>query len=93
MRTSSKSLEKRFSKIGLAAMVTVALYMDCCALPKVSALLEEKSYKDCRIVFESNRDGNWEIYVMNIDGSKQKRLTYDSAHDEFPSWSPFSFSM
>jgi Tol biopolymer transport system component len=36
----------------------------------------------------SNRDGNWEVYIMGIDGSGVKRLTNDSAHDGLPTWSP-----
>ncbi|HJP40266.1 MAG TPA: hypothetical protein QGF35_00975 [Dehalococcoidia bacterium] len=40
------------------------------------------------IAFESNRDGNLEIYVMNADGSNQTRLTNNSYHDVRPSWSP-----
>ena len=28
-----------------------------------------------KIVFRSNRDGNYEIYIMNSDGSNQTRLT------------------
>ncbi len=41
-----------------------------------------------RIVFDSYRDGNWEIYVMNPDGSGQTRLTDNPAYDREPSWSP-----
>ena len=41
-----------------------------------------------QIVFESKRDGNYEIYVMNADGKNQQRLTDHPAHDGFPSWSP-----
>jgi TolB protein len=44
-------------------------------------------YED-RIAFMSNRDGNWEIYVMNIDGSDVERLTDNAAHDGLPVWSP-----
>lgn len=40
------------------------------------------------IIFESNRDGNWEIYIMNADGSHQKRLTRNDAEDRRPSWHP-----
>lgn len=40
------------------------------------------------IAFSSERDGNSEIYVMNADGSDQRRLTYDPADDFHPSWSP-----
>lgn len=41
-----------------------------------------------RIAFASNRDGNWEIYVMNSDGSEQVRLTNDRGVDQSPTWSP-----
>ncbi len=41
-----------------------------------------------RIAFMSNRDGNFEIYVMSIDGSNQSRLTNNIYNDQFPSWSP-----
>ena len=40
-----------------------------------------------RIAFASDRDGNWEIYVMNADGSGQTRLTDNPAWDFSPSWS------
>jgi Tol biopolymer transport system component len=47
-----------------------------------------------QIVFSSHRDGpaSQEIYVMNADGSAQRRLTFDSGHDSVfniqPVWSP-----
>ena len=40
------------------------------------------------IAFSSKRDGNWEIYAMNADGSGQRNLTNDPADDEEPAWSP-----
>jgi Tol biopolymer transport system component/formylglycine-generating enzyme required for sulfatase activity len=40
-----------------------------------------------QIAFESDRDGNWEIYVMNADGSDPRRLTDHSAVDWSPAWS------
>ena len=40
-----------------------------------------------RIAFQSTRDGNWEIYVMNADGSDVHRLTHGEAEDGEPSWS------
>ena len=46
------------------------------------------SPEQTKIAFESNRDGNWEIYVMNADGSEQTNLTNNPAMDTFPSWSP-----
>ena len=37
-----------------------------------------------RVAFQSDRDGNIEIYVMNADGSGQTRLTNNSASDGSP---------
>jgi Tol biopolymer transport system component len=41
-----------------------------------------------KIAFHSHRDGNWEIYVMNADGSEQTRLTHNPGEDTYPTWSP-----
>ena len=41
-----------------------------------------------RIAFGSDRDGNWDIYVMNADGSGVARLTDNDAVDSSPAWSP-----
>ena len=40
------------------------------------------------IAFQSNRDGNYEIYVMNADGSGQTDLTNNPAYDWTSAWSP-----
>lgn len=37
-----------------------------------------------QVVFTSDRDGNSEIYIMNIDGTNQRRLTNDPAFDSSP---------
>jgi Tol biopolymer transport system component len=45
--------------------------------------------RDCtRIVFSSNRDGNYELYSMKTDGSDLQRLTWNSSDDVYPIWSP-----
>ena len=45
-----------------------------------------------QIVFQTNRDGNFEVYKMNADGSNQVNLTNNATPganiDQFPSWSP-----
>ena len=41
-----------------------------------------------RIAFSSDRDGNWDIYVMNADGSGVTRLTEHPEVDWGPDWSP-----
>ena len=44
------------------------------------------------LAFESIRDGNAEIYVMNADGSGQTRLTINTSRDDVAAWSP-AFSL
>lgn len=39
-----------------------------------------------RIAFQTDRDGNEEIYVMGCDGSGQTNLTNNPASDKEPSW-------
>ena len=41
-----------------------------------------------RIAFSSDRDGNWEIYVMDVDGGNPRNLTNNPSDDRAPSWSP-----
>jgi Tol biopolymer transport system component len=41
-----------------------------------------------QIAFSSNRDGNWEIYVINSDGTSLRRLTDNPEKDMKLSWSP-----
>lgn len=40
------------------------------------------------LVFTSERDGNWEIYRMNVDGSDVVRLTETEISEGGASWSP-----
>jgi len=41
-----------------------------------------------KIAFESDRSGNFEIYIMDTDGSHIRQLTFDTAFDGTPAWSP-----
>ncbi len=42
-----------------------------------------------RIAFVSNRDGSPQIFIMNSDGSDQRRVTYNSSsYNSSPAWSP-----
>jgi Tol biopolymer transport system component len=40
-----------------------------------------------KLAFESNRDGDLEIYVMNADGTNQRNLTDNASLDALPAWS------
>ncbi len=41
-----------------------------------------------RLAFQSRRDGNWEIYVLDLNSGKISRVTNDLAYDGSPTWSP-----
>lgn len=40
------------------------------------------------IAFQSNKEGNWEIYLQDRQGGPTFNLTSDPAEDRAPSWSP-----
>ena len=44
--------------------------------------------KTGKVAFVSNRDGNWDIWTINPDGSSPVNLTQDAAYDLHPTWSP-----
>ena len=41
-----------------------------------------------RIVFYSDRDGDYDIYVMDADGTHVQQLTDNDDADGLPTWSP-----
>jgi TolB protein len=47
----------------------------------------EKPIFTTKIAFVSNRDGNDEIYIMDYDGKRQTRVTYNQDIDILPNWS------
>ena len=57
-------------------------------MPQNPVTLEDKLLKQSKIAFASNRDGNFEIYSMNADGSNQTNLTNNPVWDGCLSWSP-----
>jgi TolB protein len=56
--------------------------------PSLDLLAELKTYRH-KIVYETNRDGNWELYLCNADGSNSINLTNTKDVDElYPKPSP-----
>jgi Tol biopolymer transport system component len=41
-----------------------------------------------RIVFASDRDGDWDLYAMDADGKNVTQLTNNPARDTTPDWQP-----
>src|ERR687888_72816 len=80
----------RYSKhasVFVAAMLVFSIF----ALTSFSIILSHEASAitfpgvNGKIAFSSFRDGNYEIYTMNADGSDQTRLTKE---DFYPFWSP-----
>ena len=46
------------------------------------------AFRRTKIAFASARDGNLDIYVMDVDGRNQRRVTVHPARDWLPTWSP-----
>ena len=40
------------------------------------------------IAFSSDRDGSWQIYRMNLDGTGVTKLTSGTCRADYPTWSP-----
>jgi len=41
-----------------------------------------------RLAFSSNRNGYWDIYLMNLENGQTTQFTNTPAYDAYPSWSP-----
>src|SRR5215216_1411963 len=41
-----------------------------------------------KILFNSTRDGNHELYTVNVDGNNVQRVANHASSDRFPSFSP-----
>ena len=72
-------------------MKTKLFSLLCCislALTNSSTPTWAQPHKTVKIAFTSTRDGNDEIYIMNVDGSKPENLTRHDARDGGAVWSP-----
>lgn len=56
--------------------------------PTIDNYFPRLSPDGTRIVFSSNRDDAGDLYVINIDGSGERRLTVGTGDDGSASWSP-----
>jgi Tol biopolymer transport system component len=56
--------------------------------PNVSDMRPSWSPDGSMIVFDSNREGSWDIYVMNAEGGHLQRLTSNTVWDGIPIWKP-----
>ena len=83
-------MNKQTHKISLIlSFVSIAVLLVVLSLPptlRTAAQSEDTPLGE--IVFASDRDGDYDIYVMNSDGSDVRQLTNNDAYDGYPVWSP-----
>ena len=56
--------------------------------PNINDASPDISPDGTQILFESDRDGNWEVYVMGADGSNPTNLSNDAGQDLGAVWLP-----
>jgi len=83
-RTMRKNKHKRWLAAWLLAAIGTAIALLAGSTPAPAAFPGVNG----KIAFESDRDGNYDIYVMNADGSDQVSLTDSSGYNLNPAWSP-----
>jgi Tol biopolymer transport system component len=92
----TKAGRLRFAAVSVGALAlcsTPALHGQAVTDSVVAVTAVEDAYghwspDGSRIVFQSNRTGQWDIFVTDADASGLKRLTDHPAHDRTPVWSP-----
>ena len=83
----SKTTRLLLVLVGLAAQT--AVQAEETASADEAALQAELSASPHKILFESYRDDNWDIFVMNADGSDVRNLTNTrDVHEMYPQASP-----
>jgi len=73
--------------LGVVLTTTLILSMGLTLLPTQQAWAAFPGANG-KIAFISNRDGDFEIFVMDADGADQDQLTDNTALDYSPVWSP-----
>jgi len=73
------------------------VYIALACLPLLSSVVllmnaQAQAPMKAQIVFESDRDGSPEIYVMDVDGKNQRNLTDHPNYDRSPDWFDPDFS-
>jgi TolB protein len=91
--TASITASNSANTLTATTAVTISELIGDMYLP---AVVKENCLNDEQIAFISTRDGNREVYSMNVDGTCQTNLTNNPAHDGYqwfydhksPAWSP-----
>jgi len=78
-------LSNSFRQIAMVLFIMVSLLV---AMFPAALVAADGPAINGKIAFSTNRDGNWEVYTMNPDGSNQTNVSNNPARDDYPCWSP-----
>jgi len=85
------SLRGEFSDVMTGVLATCMARVSVAA-PSTTSLPPSTSAaapaEEGKIAFHSDRDGDWEVFVMNADGTGVTQLTDNDDWDSDPDWSP-----
>ena len=76
------------AKMGLSALVSGLFLASCGEADDVGDHRPMISPDGTEVVFMSSRTGDWELYLMNIDGSGVRQLTDHPGWDGYAVWAP-----
>ena len=87
--------DQRFDANDKSSFEVVSLNIDTWIDTQLTSDLSDNTYPhpspDGRwITFQSDRDGDFDIYVVNIVGGQLRKITDNNVWDRLPSWSPDS---
>ncbi len=74
-------------KIGRNTFVFLMMFLGL-TIRVTETFSQSSDLANTKIAFETSRDGNSEIYIMDFDGKNQTRLTNNPAYDGSATWSP-----
>ena len=70
-----------FNKLGKRHFIISCISIILILLSGYGSIVYGNAPTTQKILFSSTRDGNWEIYMMNPDGSNQVNLTQHPSND------------
>ena len=86
--TGARRLSAERSPLKKGGVVLGFLFVFCLAVSLTACAGDGHEAAIPRITFLSDRDGNREIYLVNVDGTGLTNLTNNPALDSYPAWSP-----
>jgi Tol biopolymer transport system component len=83
-------MAKTFFKKKLVITIAIILLLVSVGTITVSSnvISSGNSSDNGKIIFGSDRSGNWDLWMMNVDGSELTQLTTDEGPDITPDLSP-----